>query len=119
MTGVLQGKSIVYSITIKNAGPSAASNISLSDEVPTGTTLAAITYPSNMMTCLAPGVGQTGTVRCGITTLTSGASTSLQFTVKAATGKGSVTNTATVVSQSLDPVSGNNTATVTTNLGRK
>jgi hypothetical protein len=30
-----------------------------------------------------------------------------------------VTNTATVVSQSLDPVSGNNTAAVTTNLGRK
>jgi uncharacterized repeat protein (TIGR01451 family) len=120
MTGALQGKSIVYSITVKNAGPSAASNISLSDVVPAGTTLAGINFPSDVMTCLAPYVGQTGTVKCGITALASGASASLQFSVKApATSKGSVTNTATVASQSLDPVLGNNTATVTTNLGRK
>ena len=97
MAGVLQGKSIVYSITVENAGPNAASNVSLSDAVPTGTTLAGITYPSDMMTSLAP-VGQTATVKCGITSLASGASTSLQLTVKvAATAKGSVQNTAKVL----------------------
>ena len=120
MTGVLQGKSIVYAITIRNAGPSAASNVSLTDALPTGTTLGSVTFPSNVMTCMAPAVGQTGTVKCGITALASGASTSVQLTVKAsATSKGTVTNTATIESQSLDSASGNNTATVTTNLGRK
>jgi uncharacterized repeat protein (TIGR01451 family) len=120
MTGALQGKSIVYSITVKNAGPNAAANVFVNDALPTGTTLAGITYPTDVMTCDAPAVGQSGTVKCLIASLASGASTSLQLSVKApATSKGTVTNTATATSMSLDPVSGNNTATVTTSLGRK
>jgi Domain of unknown function DUF11 len=68
-------------------------------------------------TCTAPKPGtKGGTVVCTVDPLASGAnvSTSIGVTVKAPAAKGVLTNAATVSSDTGDPSSSNNTATVTT-----
>jgi uncharacterized repeat protein (TIGR01451 family) len=120
MTGTLQGKSIVYQITVKNAGPSTAENVTVSDVMPAGTTFNGITVPGDFG-CEAPRVGTTGPVTCTVGTLPSGAVRTLQLTVKVSGGtRGSLVNTASASAASpADPATGNNTASVTTVVGRK
>jgi len=119
MTAGLQGKSIVSTIVVKNDGPSPATLVDVVDAVPAGTTFANIVAPSDM-TCVTPAAGSVGPVKCSIPIFASGAQRTIQLTLKVAGAtKGSVVNTVSVTSAVLDPVMANNSASVTTNLGRR
>ena len=105
-----------YTITVTNGGPSDASNVSLTDTVPAGTTFVSgsqTTGPAFL--CTFPPVGGTGDMTCSIPTLTAGATATFSLTVHVSpTATGSVNNTATVTTTTSDPVPANNTFTFNT-----
>jgi uncharacterized repeat protein (TIGR01451 family) len=111
---VVAGSNITYTISVTNAGPDAASNVSLSDTTPAGTTFVSVT-PGAGWTCPPLPVGGTGTQTCTDPSVPVGTSTiTLVLKVAAATPNGTViTNTASVTSPD-DAVSANNSASATT-----
>ena len=110
---VLSGSNLTYTITVSNAGPNPASNASLLDTVPTGTTFQSLTPSAG---CTTPAVNGTGTVSCTIGTLASGGSAIYTLVVKVTAASGSVSNTVSAAAVTPDPSSGNNTATATTSI---
>lgn len=102
------GMDVTYTITVTNAGPSNAANVSLSDPLPAGTTFVSRTQTSGpTFTCNTPGA----TLTCTIALLPSGASAGFTLVVHVtpSTANGTVlTNTATVSSTTTDPAPGNN-----------
>jgi uncharacterized repeat protein (TIGR01451 family) len=110
---VIAGNNITYSITVANAGPSAAASVSWSDTLPPNTT-----FVSEGQTVGPPFNCTTGpTITCSILSLASGASATFSLTVKVspATPNGSsISNTATVTSSTPDPTPGNNSSTAST-----
>jgi len=114
------GKTLNYTITVKNAGPGAASGITLSAVVPVGTGFAGITAPTGV-SCVGPAKGDAGGVSCAINSMASGTTSTVKLAVTALSGTRTViSNTATVTSASVDPVKGNDSATATTTIvGRK
>ena len=111
-SAVTRGNTATYGITVTNNGPATATNVTITDPIPSGFTFS--TYTSNA-TCSMQG----SNVVCTLSTLTSGSSTtvSLVFTVPTVSSctTSTVTNIATVASQQSDSSTGNNTSqTVTT-----
>jgi uncharacterized repeat protein (TIGR01451 family) len=109
------GASLTYTITIGNAGPSAAANTAWSDTLPAGTTFVSLTSPGGW-SCTTPAVGAGGTVNCSIATLAPG---NAVFTLVVAIDPGIaagtiIANTATASTTTSDPASGNDSATSTT-----
>ncbi|HEY0558256.1 MAG TPA: ExeM/NucH family extracellular endonuclease, partial [Thermoanaerobaculia bacterium] len=114
---VTPGGNITYTITVTNAGPSNAANVSLSDTVPAGTSAVSLVAPGgwscppvptglvagSVITCTAPSLG----VSSSVFTLTVATFPSLT------TGT-VITNTASVTSSTPDPNPGNESATATT-----
>lgn len=114
---VVPGGNITYTITVTNAGPSAAANVSFSDTVPAGTFAVSLVSPGgwscptvptglvagSVITCSAPSLG----VGSSVFTLTVATFPSL-------TTGAVVSNTASVTSSTLDPNPGNESATATT-----
>ena len=112
---VVAGSNITYTINVSDAGPGAASSVSLSDTTPTGTTFVSVT-PAAGWSCSPLAVGGTGTETCTIATLAplSSASFTLVLNVAAGMPNGTIiTNTATVTSPD-DTATGNNSASATT-----
>jgi uncharacterized repeat protein (TIGR01451 family) len=110
------GSLLTYTITVSNAGPSDAANVTLNDVIPTGTVYITST-PEPGWSCNTPGVGGTGTVSCSIATFPAGGTAvfAIHVTVNEALPTGTIiTNTATVTSSTTDPSPGNNSDTVTT-----
>lgn len=104
------GQPITYSIAVTNNGPSAAGGVTVTDTMPKNTGFGSVS--STQGTC-AP-KPRSRLVVCDIGTLTSGGTATVTLVLKP-TIKGSFTNTASVSATSLnDPVSGNNTSSVTT-----
>lgn len=95
---------LTYTLTITNAGPSPATGPSITDTLPAGVTFVSATGPG--ATC--NGVG--GFVFCGLANLAVGASVDVTIVVTP-TAPGTITNTALVSSEELDPNPNNNTAT--------
>jgi uncharacterized repeat protein (TIGR01451 family) len=119
MAGAMQGKSITYTIALKNGGPNDATGVEVGDMLPSGTTFASISAPSDF-TCLTPIAGSAGPVKCTAMSLANGASRTIQLVVKlAGSTKGSVSNTAAALSSVSDPQTNNNSATVTINVGKR
>jgi len=120
---VLPGNNITYTLTLTNTGPATAQNVTVSDPLPANTTFvsarglgaAATEWKLNSLTA-----GQTGTVLFSKASVAEGETASFEIVVRANTATtGALTpivNTATVASATGDPISGNNTATVTTPL---
>jgi uncharacterized repeat protein (TIGR01451 family) len=103
---VTGGGNVKYSLTVGNAGPDAASGVSLSDTLPAGTTFVSATPGQG--TC-----GQAaGVVSCDLGGLASGASASVDVIVTTATvtAPTTITNTASVSATEGDPVSANNSS---------
>jgi uncharacterized repeat protein (TIGR01451 family) len=99
------GQNIVYTVTVSNAGPSAAPNVVLSDTLP-----AAVTFvnavPSQGGACTLVGL----TLTCPLGTINSGAMATVTITVTtSALAAPSVTNTVSVTSGAVDPNAANNT----------
>jgi len=95
-------------------GIDAARNVVMVDNLPYGTVFAAVTATG--WSCTTPAVGKAGAVTCTVDPLASGnqVATSIGVKVKAHTGRGVITNAATVSSDTADPNPSNNSASVST-----
>jgi uncharacterized repeat protein (TIGR01451 family) len=108
------GTDVTYTIGITNNGPSNSTNVVLTDTLPANVVLGVITGP-NAASCNQVGT----TLTCLPGNLANGASISYNITVhvpSAGVGSATMTNTASVTSDQLDPNTANNTASVTTNI---
>jgi uncharacterized repeat protein (TIGR01451 family) len=108
-----QGGSLVYTITVFNAGPGPAPATTIVDALPSTMVFASLVAPAGA-TCTKPAVGASGTLKCNVGTVAAGASVSLAVTVKVTTKKSSVTNGASATSTAPDPDPLDNQASVTT-----
>jgi uncharacterized repeat protein (TIGR01451 family) len=106
------GKPLTYTITVANAGPTAASGVVVTDTLPASAQFVGVT-PSQG-TCTAPAPGATGTLTCSLGSVAAGTNVPTKIVVKLiAPHKSTVSDTATVTSASFDSNPGNNSATVT------
>jgi uncharacterized repeat protein (TIGR01451 family) len=120
-TTVNVGDNISYTLTVSNAGPDVATNVNLNDTLPPNTTFVSLT-PNNAAaaaaSCSTPPDGGTGTVTCTFDSLASGASANFTLVVRAGNTT-SVTNTATVTTDSFDRDQSNNSASAVTSITPK
>ncbi|HXI14272.1 MAG TPA: choice-of-anchor Q domain-containing protein [Thermoanaerobaculia bacterium] len=103
---VTAGQSVTYSIAVTNAGPSDASSVNVTD-----TPSANLTFVSASGACTA--------LPCTIASIAAGTTQTISavFNV-AATATGSISNNASIASSGTpDPLSGNNSSTVTSTVG--
>ena len=105
---VAAGQTLTYSITATNNGPDVATNVTITDPVPSGATLQSAT-PSAGGNCTTGAV-----VTCTFPSLAPSASASVTILVTAPSQPGTVTNTATVSSSVADPNPLNNSSTTNT-----
>jgi uncharacterized repeat protein (TIGR01451 family) len=102
------GEDGTYTITVTNAGPSAAAAVTVTDILPAGATFVSAT-PSQ------GSCSGTTTVTCTLGTLANGASATITLIVRP-TAPGPLSNTATVSSTTADPTPGNNASTEVVNV---
>ncbi|HYC01140.1 MAG TPA: hypothetical protein VEC57_18540 [Candidatus Limnocylindrales bacterium] len=112
----VQGGSLTYTMTVTNAGPDVATNVTVTDVLDTDTTFASATVPCTQ----AP----VGTLTCDLGTLAVGASTTFSIAtqisgtaptagtlqVSPCNGTEDLCNVATVDADQTDPTPGNNTS---------
>jgi uncharacterized repeat protein (TIGR01451 family) len=104
---------VTYVVTVTNNGPSDAASVTLTDELPAGTTFVSATQTSGpIFNCVTPAVGANGTITCTIATLASGATATFDIVLHVG-AVGLVVNTATVTSPT-DPAGGNNSGSAAT-----
>jgi large repetitive protein len=107
------GSEIVYTLTVRNDGPSAASNVVVTDPLPEGFILNGASGPSGWSCTNNP---ERTLVTCNAASLASGAQAALSLRVQVpSTGtnsSGTVSNTAQVSASTPDPVPANNSGTV-------
>jgi len=103
---VRRGGTLTYMVSVSNAGPAVAGNVSVTDTLPTGATFVSATVSQG--SCSG-----TKIVSCAIGTLISGANATV--TIRVVVGKvSSLTNAAQVTSSTTDPSTANSSASVTT-----
>ncbi|MEM7207536.1 MAG: chitobiase/beta-hexosaminidase C-terminal domain-containing protein [Pseudomonadota bacterium] len=105
---VLPGNTLVYTITVNNAGPDLAENVVVTDTLPAGVTFVASSNCIN---------DPTGVPTCELGDITSGGSASytIEVTVDASTS-GVITNTASVSADTTDPDTGDNSTSENTTI---
>jgi uncharacterized repeat protein (TIGR01451 family) len=115
---VIAGNNLIYTITVTNAGPSAASSVILNDTLPAGTMFVSLASPGGW-SCTKPPVGSGGTVSCSNPSLAMGSAVfTLNVAVASSTPAGTVvSNTATASSETPDPNPGHESGTATTTVG--
>ncbi len=100
------GENITYTLHVANNGPSDASGVVVTDQLPANVTFVSADSPCSEAA---------GTVTCNLGTLANGASGDYSLVVKVLpSATGSVVNSATVASPDPDPGPGPNTGTETT-----
>jgi len=109
------GQNLSYTIGIANNGPNTAFDATITDLLPAGTTFVSLAQNSGpTASCIAPQPNFGGTVQCSFaTSMTSGTSATFTLVVNVANSvaNGStITNTATVASDSFDPNPANDSA---------
>src|SRR6185369_3745381 len=100
------GGQAIFSLQVTNNGPSDASAVQVTDEVPANTTFASFDQLSGpVFTCTSPNVGDTGSTVCTITNMARGETATFVATYQIGTvSNGTViSNTATVSSTTPDP----------------
>ncbi|HEV2400268.1 MAG TPA: C25 family cysteine peptidase [Candidatus Sulfotelmatobacter sp.] len=111
---VAAGSNITYTIVATNNGPSAADNATLVVPIPANTTFASLITPTGW-TCATPTTGNTGQVVCTNVDMMGLTAGTFTLAVKVNTGVANgtvITDTATIGSSVIDPIVGNNSATV-------
>ena len=100
------GGQIVYTISISNSGPAAATSVVVTDIIPAGVAFDSATPSQGSCS------GAT-TVTCNLGTLPNGSTATITLVVTVTATSGSIENTATVSSNEVDPTPANATATAT------
>ena len=108
---VRAGANLVYTVTVTNQGPAAATGVTLTDKLPANVNFVSAVPAQG--TCSG-----TSTVSCSIGNLAVGAVSSVAIKVKTRQ-RGTLSNTAAVTATQVDPNSANNSATVTTTVQRR
>ncbi|MBN2472455.1 MAG: DUF11 domain-containing protein, partial [Anaerolineae bacterium] len=114
---VIAGNTITYTIAVSNVGGATATNATLNDTLPAGTTFVSLVEAAGW-SCTTPPVGSGGTVSCAASTVDVGGpySFTLVVTVPADySGPDPIPNTATVGAEN-DSNAANNSASTTTAL---
>jgi uncharacterized repeat protein (TIGR01451 family) len=109
---VVVGSNVTYSITVTNHGPAAASSVVVTDNLPANVTFFSCAAPGG--TCNA-GSGNGRTIT--FASIAAGASEPITLVATANGPAGTqISNTATVSSNTTDPIGANNSATATTDV---
>ena len=112
---VLSGHAVSFTVTVTNNGHDDASNLTLTDALPGGTSFQSLAAPADW-TCSAPAVGGSGPVSCTAASLANGASAQFVLTVAVPCGTPdgmAIVNSASVGAETRDPnPEPNNTASV-------
>jgi uncharacterized repeat protein (TIGR01451 family) len=104
------GGSLVYTLTVTNTGPSAATSLVLTDTLPAG-----VSYVSAIGSSWTCATITANRVRCTRASLNAATSTSVVLTLNVTSGAVSpLTNTAVVRAATPDPATGNNSDSETT-----
>jgi len=112
-TPVHNDKDLTYTISVKNAGPTSAPTVVMSDALPAGTVFRS--GKTTQGTCMTPAADTRGTVTCNLGTLNSGAAATITLVVTVHLPGGStLVNTASAIAGASDPNLGNNSVTVVT-----
>jgi uncharacterized repeat protein (TIGR01451 family) len=104
---VLAGATLYYTLSLANNGPLTATNVVLTDALPTGATLSSFSTPQGSCS------GAT-LVTCNLGSIANGVTVSVMLTVAAPTTLGAAVNNATATSALVDLNLLDNSATVTT-----
>ena len=103
---VVAGETLMYVLTVHNDGPSATTDVTLTDFLP-----AAVSFSTSTPSCTYA----SGTLTCSLGDLPVGATTMIAIHVTVDSRvTGAITNSAEVASAETDPDSGNNTPSATT-----
>jgi uncharacterized repeat protein (TIGR01451 family) len=105
------GRTVRYTITISNLGPAAAGGILVSDVLPPQVSF--VSASGSMAVCAPPSGAAPTVVSCSITSLASGASTTIQIFATVGASRTSMIDMVSVSAATIDPNIANNTATVT------
>ena len=115
---VRAGGQAIFSLQVTNHGPSAATAVTLSDDVPANATFVSFDQLGGpVFNCTNPNVGETGTTVCTITSLGKDETAYFiaTYDVGAVSNGSIISNTASVISTTTDPespdVESNNTST--------
>ncbi len=100
---VQQGETVTYTLAVSNAGPSDATNVVITDNLPQGQVLVSTSG------CFED---PSGAPTCSIGTVAAGSTVAVTLTAQVQRATGLQTNTASVDSDTTDPVSANNTGSV-------
>lgn len=106
------GGRLTYSLSVHNAGPQSADEVTVTDVIPPGLKFASVTTSKG--TCAGPAIR--GRITCRIGTLEDGADALIKLGTLVDLRRGTVTNTATVSSTTPDPMPSNNVSSVTTTI---
>ena len=109
---VKQGDLLTYTVRVQNLGPETAPNVVVTNVLSSGVTFVSATH-----THTAPPAGETGTVTWYLGDLLDQGNefTEIKVTVRLK-GKTTITNTASVASDAVDPNPANNTASLSTSV---
>jgi len=108
---VMVGETLTYNLTVANAGPADASNVTVVDNLPT-THMTFVSATASQGTCDQAN----GTVTCQIGALANGSQATVTIVVTA-NQMGQISNSASVTADQSDPNSSNNNATASTAIG--
>jgi len=107
------GQTLTYTLTVHNGGPFAASNVSVSDQLPRNTAFGTATATQGSCSLTQP---TKRIVTCSLGTIASGATVIATIMVTPPSKKTTITNTASVSSTTSDPNTANNSASATTSV---
>ena len=100
--------SLAYSLTASNNGPDDATGVTVTDTLPAGITFQSASATQGSCSQAA------GVVTCLLGDMASGSSATINIAVTAPVTTGTITNSATINGNEIDPIAGNNTATENT-----
>jgi uncharacterized repeat protein (TIGR01451 family) len=100
------GGTLTYTIVVANAGPAFASNVVVTDLLPTGTTFVSATPSQGSCSGITP-------VTCNLGTLGKSTSATITLSLTLPSTSGPVSNTASVTTANPDPNPANNSSTST------
>src|SRR5262249_43185560 len=96
------GGTVVYTITVNNAGPSPATNVVVTDDLPAGLTLNSATPSQGSCNASDP-------VSCNLGTIPSGGSATITLSTTVTATTGTISNTASVTSSEGDTATNSST----------